>query len=188
MTHISFLHWLVREMPNLFCLLKVILLWPSLTLSAAFCMISSYFYYFIDNAGFLSFPSANSIYDSLFFKVMLLMKFLSHQSWDQFLRNSKNILSNPEVPLCTQTIVISPLVSSFSPILNSVSHFKFALSPHPRHWKIAQPKCDEGSWILKHIHMCLIAFGHCLVASSACMFQTWEPNCLNLKFCFLFQH
>lgn len=136
-----------------------------------------------------NFLSANSIYTRLcFFLVMLLMKLLSHQSRDQSLRNSKNILSSPKVPLCAKAIVISPLVSSFSPILSSASHFKFKLSPHPRHWNLPRPKRDEGSWILKHICMCLIPLGKSLVASSACMFQTWEHNCLNLKSCFLYQH
>lgn len=179
-------------MPNSFCLLKIILflLCPSLTLSGAFCVISSYFCYFIDNAGYFKFPiSKFHLHQALFFfLVMLLMKLLSHQSRDQSLRNSKNILSSPKVPLCAKAIVISPLVSSFSPILNSASHFKFTLSPHPRHWNLPRPKRDEGSWILKHIRMCLIPLGKSLVASSACMFQTWEHNCLNLKSCFLSQH
>lgn len=184
--HISFFALTLREMPNFFCLLKVILLCPSLTLSAAFCMFSSYFCYFIDNAGYFKLPTSKFHLQPDFFLVMLLMKLLSHQSWDQSLRNSKNIISSPEVPLFAQAIVIFPLVSSFSPILNSASHFKFALSSHLWHWNMS--KCDEGSCILKHIHMCLLPFGHTLMASSACMFQTWGPNCLNLKSCFPFQH
>lgn len=130
--HISFSHWFVREVPNLFSLLKVILflLLSSLTLSGAFCIISSSFSALI-MLDILNFSSANSIYSRLlffFFVVMLLMKLLSHQSWDRSLRNSKNILYSPTVPLCAQAIVISLLVSSFSALLDSASHFGSALS------------------------------------------------------------
>lgn len=184
--HISFFALTLREMSNFFCSWKPFCYahhWHYLLLSACFLHTSDTLLIMLD---ILNFLQANSIYNRIFFLVMLLMKLLSHQSWDQSLRNSKNIISSPEVPLFAQAIVIFPLVSSFSPILNSASHFKFALSSHLWHWNMS--KCDEGSCILKHIHMCLLPFGHTLMASSACMFQTWGPNCLNLKSCFPFQH
>jgi len=41
---------------------------------------------------------------------------------------------------------------------------------------------------LRRSHMCLVLSGQSLAANSAHMLQTWVPNYLNLKSCFLSQH
>lgn len=113
----------------------------------------------------LSFSSANSFYSSPFSAVRLLMKLLSHQSWDQSLRNYKNTLHSPSVPLCVQAAVISPLVSSFFAALASASHFRSALSLHPSHRLLLQLKYGEGSWFLSQTCVCSVLSG-CSLDSS----------------------
>lgn len=113
----------------------------------------------------LSFSSANSFYSSPFSVVRLLMKLLSHQSWDQSLRNYKNTLHSPSVPFCAQAAVISPLVSSFFAALASASHFRSALSLHPSHRLLLQLKYGEGSWFLSQTCVCSVLSG-CSLDSS----------------------
>lgn len=57
------------------------------------------------------------------------------------------------------------LVSSFSAALASSSHFRSALSLHPSHGHLSQPKYGEGSWFLSQTCVCSVLSG-CSLDSS----------------------